>query len=84
MCLLEQKVQKAFQTYQTYRFENFGVNQTQIPSLPSLPFSELVPIKQHPPNVGDFSNSSTFIGTPGSCLKETKENQTETTTVSLI
>ena len=36
------KVQKAFQTY---RFENFRVNQTQIPSLPSLPFSELVLIK---------------------------------------
>ena len=40
--LLEQKVQQACQTC---RFWNWGVNQTQIPSLPSLLFSELVPIK---------------------------------------
>ena len=42
---LEQKVQQAFQTCQTSRFRNWGVNQTRILSLPSLPFSELVPIK---------------------------------------
>ena len=44
-CLLEQKVQQAFQTCQTCRFQNLVVNQTQIPSLPILPFSELLPIK---------------------------------------
>ena len=44
-CLLEQKVQQACQTCQTCRFRNWGVKQTQIPSLPILPFSELVPIK---------------------------------------
>ena len=39
--LLEQKVQQAFQTCQTCqtcRFRNLVANQTQIPSLPSLPF----------------------------------------------
>ena len=40
--LLEQKVQHACQTC---RFQNWGANQTQISNLPSLPFSELVPIK---------------------------------------
>ena len=44
-CLLEQKVQQACQTCQTCRFRNWVVNQTQIPSYPSLPFSELIPIK---------------------------------------
>ena len=44
-CLLEEKVKQASQTCQTCRFRNWGVNQTQIPSLSSLPFSELVPIK---------------------------------------
>ena len=44
-CLLEQKVQQACQTCQTCRFRNWGVNQTKIRSLPSLMFSELVPIK---------------------------------------
>ena len=43
--LLEQKVWQAFQTCQTCRFRNLVVNQTQIPSPPSLPFSELAPIK---------------------------------------
>ena len=43
--LLEQKVRQAFQTCQTCRFRNLVVIQTQIPSLPSLPFSELAPIK---------------------------------------
>ena len=45
LCLLEQKVQLACQTCQTCGFRNRGVNWTQIPSLPSLPFSELVPIR---------------------------------------
>ena len=49
-CLLEQKVQQACKTCQSCRFRNRGVNQTQFPSLPSLPFSELVPIK-HTPSV---------------------------------
>ena len=47
-CLLEQKVLQAYhtcQTCQTYRFRNWEVNQTPIPSLPSVPFSELVPTK---------------------------------------
>ena len=44
-CLLEQKVQQACQTCQICRFRIWGVNLTQIPSPPSLPFSELVPIK---------------------------------------
>ena len=44
-CLLEQKVQQACQTCQTCRFRNWRVNQTQIPSLLSLPLSELVPVK---------------------------------------
>ena len=38
---------KPAKTCQTCRLRNLGVSQTQIPSLPSLPFSELVPIK-HP------------------------------------
>ena len=45
-CLMEWNVQQACQTCQTCCFRNWGVNQTQISSLPSLPFSELVPIKQ--------------------------------------
>ena len=44
-CLSEQNVQQDFQTCQICRFRNVGVNQTRISSLPSLPFSELVPIK---------------------------------------
>ena len=47
-CLFEQKVRQAFQTCQTCRFRNLVVNQTQIPSLPRLPFSELAPIKHTP------------------------------------
>ena len=49
-CLLEQKVQQVCQTCQTCRFRNWdwGVNQTHIPNLPSLLFSELGPIKQTP------------------------------------
>ena len=45
---LEQKVQKTFPTYQPdlYHFENFGINQTQMPSPQSLPCSELVQIKK--------------------------------------
>ena len=46
--LLEKKIRQAFeacQTCQTCRFRNLVVSQTQIPSLPSLPFSELAPIK---------------------------------------
>ena len=45
--LLEQKVRQAFQTCKTCRFRNLVVNQTQIPSLPSLLFSELAPIKHN-------------------------------------
>ena len=41
-CLL---VQRAQQACQTCRFRNWGVNQTKIPNLPSLPFSVLVPLK---------------------------------------
>ena len=44
-CLSEQNVQQAFQTCQICGFRNLGVDQTRILSLPSLPFSELVPIK---------------------------------------
>ena len=44
-CRLEQKVRQAFQTCQTCRFLNWGINQAQVSSLPSLMFSELVPIK---------------------------------------
>ena len=43
--LLELKARQAFQTCQTCRFRNLVVNQTQILSLPTLPFSELAPIK---------------------------------------
>ena len=43
--LLEQKVQQACQTCQTCRFWNWEINQTQFPSLPSMPFSEVVPVK---------------------------------------
>lgn len=42
LCLLEQKLKKA---YQTNRFENFGVNKMQILSLQGLPFSDWIPIK---------------------------------------
>ena len=44
-CLSECNVQRALQTCQTFRFRKLGVNLTQSPSLPSLQFSELVPIK---------------------------------------
>lgn len=41
-CLLEQNIQKALNLPNLSRFENFGVNQTQIPSLPRLAFSESI------------------------------------------
>ena len=44
-CMLKQKVRQAFQTCQTCRFRNLTVNQTPIPSLPILLFSELAPIQ---------------------------------------
>ena len=44
--LLEQRARQAFQTCQTCRFWNLVLNQTQTVSLPSLPFSELAPIKR--------------------------------------
>ena len=43
--VLEQKFQQAYKICQTCHFRNWGINQTQILSLPSLPFSESVPIK---------------------------------------
>ena len=43
-CLLQQRAQQALQTYLLIGF-NLGVNQTQIPRLPILPFSDLLPIK---------------------------------------
>ena len=48
LCHMEQKAPQAFQTCQTCqtrRFRNLGSIKTPILSLPSLPFSKLVPIK---------------------------------------
>ena len=45
-CPLEQKVQhRPAKLAKPAVFGNWGVNQTQVPSIPSLPVSELVPIK---------------------------------------
>ena len=49
--LLEQKARQAFQTCQTCRFQTLVVNQTQIPSLPSPPSTELAPIKHTPKQI---------------------------------
>ena len=62
--LLELKVRQAFQSCQACRLRNLAVSQTQILSLPSLPFSGLTPIK-HTQSAMNFQMWEPFSGSPG-------------------
>ena len=64
--LLEQKVRQAFQTCQTFCFRNLVVNQTQISSLPSLPFSELAPVK-HTLNLSSINSLKSVLKSEETC-----------------